>query len=205
MTESLTNSDETPTARHAMSYVMETISRNGMTAEISVDEYAGFNPRVDYDNMWNFVSNCRSIDLEEGELNLDELMEALRGERKSVYKDYIILPVYMYHHSGIALSLSPFGCPWDSGIGFVAYVKKSTLRNEYHTKRVTKDVIERATNYLRGEIEDYDHYLNGEIYNVDVTDEEGKDVESCGGFLGLESAVEFANEILGADTTTKVA
>lgn len=176
-----------------------------MTAEISVDEYADFNPRVDYDNMWNFVSNCRSIDREEGELSLDELMEVLRGERKSVYKDYIILPVYMYRHSGIALSLTPFGCPWDSGIGFVAYVSKSALRNEYHTKRVNKDVIERATSCLRGEIEDYAHYLNGEVYIVNVTDEKGEEVECCGGFLGLESAVEYTNEILGEDTTSKVA
>ena len=205
MTESLTNSDKTPSARHAMSYVMETISRNGLTAEIAVDEYADFNPREDMDNLWNFVSNCRSIDLEEGDLTLDELMEALRGERKSVYRDYIILPVYMYRHSGTALSLSPFGCPFDSGIGFVAYIKKSTLRNEYHTKRVTKDVIERATNYLRGEIENYAHYLNGEIYIVDVTDKYGLSVETCGGFLGLESAREFADEILGTEETAKVA
>jgi hypothetical protein len=40
----------------------------------------------------------------------------------------VILPLYMYDHSGISISTSPFGCRWDSGqIGFVLVSKKQAL------------------------------------------------------------------------------
>lgn len=38
---------------------------------------------------------------------------------KAIIKDNdvaIILPLYLYDHSGITIATSPFGCRWDSGV-----------------------------------------------------------------------------------------
>ena len=44
---------------------------------------------------------------------------------------YLAFPVYAYIHSGVALSINPFSCPWDSGqIGF-AVISRADLEKEY--------------------------------------------------------------------------
>jgi len=72
----------------------------------------------------------------------------------------VCLPIYMYEHSGIAVSTKPFSCPWDSGrIGFI-FVSKEKLRKEYGVKRVTASLVAKATSILEEEVEEYNQYLN---------------------------------------------
>ena len=51
--------------------------------------------------------------------------------RESVNADaHIIMPVFMYDHSGVALSLKPFHDPWDSGqVGFMYASKARVLKD----------------------------------------------------------------------------
>lgn len=42
---------------------------------------------------------------------------------------------------------------------------------------------------------DWNQYLGGEVYMVDVEDSDGESLESCCGFYGLESAKEWAKEV----------
>src|SRR6056297_3490365 len=56
-----------------------------------------------------------------------ESIEEARKEAKN--NGDVILPLYMYDHSGITISLTPFSCPWDSGqIGFVQIPRKKMLK-----------------------------------------------------------------------------
>ena len=42
----------------------------------------------------------------------------------------VILPMYMYDHSGLSVRTTPFQCPWDSGqIGFIYLDQKSITEN----------------------------------------------------------------------------
>jgi len=48
-----------------------------------------------------------------------------------------ILPVFMYDHSGVALSHGrsyPFNCPWDSGFYGIHFIEKEKLFKECHSK-----------------------------------------------------------------------
>ena len=108
----------------------------------------------------------------------------------------VILPLYLYDHSGITISTSPFSCPWDSGqIGFI-FISKKKMLEEYGGKIVTKKLKERVERYLKNEVKTYDQYLQGEVYGVRVfekeLDEDGDDVEvhSCWGFYSEEDAIE---------------
>ena len=101
--------------------------------------------------------------------------------------EVIILPLYLYDHSGITISTSPFGCNFDSGrIGFI-FMSKHKIKKEGIDE--TK-VIE----YLEGEIKTYDKYLTGEVYRYTIYEietcslghEHKNFVEGCGGYFGEE-------------------
>jgi len=94
----------------------------------------------------------------------------------------VILPLYLYDHSGITMNTTGFSCRWDSGqVGFI-FVSKNDVRKEYGVKRISKKLREKVTKLLIGEVETYDKYLTGDVYGYEVTDENDNLIESCWGF-----------------------
>jgi hypothetical protein len=125
-----------------------------------------------------------------------ELEEAIRA-RKDVA---VILPIYMYDHSGITISTTPFQCPWDSGqIGFI-FVSKKKIRKELCLKNLTQKVLSRVSNIIKSEVEEYDLYLRGEVYGYVIKDEDGNVVDSCWGYYGLDYCPKDAKEALESAT-----
>jgi hypothetical protein len=107
--------------------------------------------------------------------------------KKHLSKKYaIILPLFLYDHSGITMSTKPFDCRWDSGqVGFIV-VDRERILKEYGGNRLTKKSIEKATNYLIGEVETYDQFISGDVYGFKVEDENGEEINSCYGFYGSD-------------------
>ena len=102
--------------------------------EIIHDEHPS-NPRVEWDNLGTMVCfhgrytlgdighGYRSSDFN----SWDELKQLIIKQVKPA----VILPIYMYDHSGITISTQPFGCRFDSGqIGFI-YIGKLKVMKEY--------------------------------------------------------------------------
>lgn len=113
----------------------------------------------------------------------DEMEEAIKRKEKDVVW---ISPLYLYDHSGITISTSPFDCRWDSGqVGF-AIVTKRDIRKIYGCKYVTKKRLEEMDidKWAKGEIGTYDMELRGEVYGFCIEDEDGWHEDSCGGFYG---------------------
>jgi hypothetical protein len=109
-------------------------------------------------------------------------------------KGGVVLPLYLYDHSGITISTSPFSCPWDSGqVGFI-YVTADRIRKEYSAKRISKKTRELATSCLEQEVKTYDEYLTGQVYGYIVEDADGKELDSCWGHYGLKWAKEAATD-----------
>ena len=113
----------------------------------------------------------------------DELKRAIiKNEKVGV-----ILPLYLYDHSGITMNTTGFSCPWDSGqVGFI-FVSKKKMLEEYGGKIVTKQLKEKVEKYLVGEVETYDKYLTGEVYGFEVwklkkNGKKKKMIDSCWGF-----------------------
>jgi hypothetical protein len=100
----------------------------------------------------------------------------------------IIYPLYLYDHSGITISTSPFGDRWDSGqVGFV-YVSKQTIYKEYNCKRITKAIRLKAESLLQAEVKTYDKYIMGEAWGFRITDENESEVDSCWGYYEKHEA-----------------
>lgn len=124
-----------------------------------------------------------------------ELKQAIVKKEKPV----AILPIYLYDHSGITISTSPFSCKWDSGqIGFVFITPKTMKENWKDWKKWEFSAIEEKTNtIIQGEIEEYDKYLRGEAYGyeiyrlvLDVEDDfHEKFVDNCFGYNTEEDAL----------------
>ncbi|WP_137887472.1 hypothetical protein [Pseudomonas sp. 2FE] len=97
----------------------------------------------------------------------------------------IILPLYLYDHSGITMKTTQFACRWDSGqVGFI-FVSKAKVRSEMSWKRLTAERIERVHAMLVGEVTVYDQYLTGDVWGFRVT-EDDEETDSCWGFYGSD-------------------
>ena len=100
-----------------------------------------------------------------------------------------ILPVYIYDHSGIALSTNSFSCSFDSGqIGFIYATKETIDKIGCNTDKIET--------YLKNELEIYTKYLNGENYQYKIYEIETCNlgckhetlIESCSGYFDYEHA-----------------
>ena len=108
----------------------------------------------------------------------EEMKEAIEKEDVAV-----ILPLYLYDHSGITMATTPFICRWDSGqVGFVIVTRKA-IRENWSVKRVTKKLIEQAEEIAVSEVKTYDQYISDDTYRF-VLEVDGEVKDSCGGFYG---------------------
>ncbi|MDD9908540.1 MAG: hypothetical protein OXR62_02505 [Ahrensia sp.] len=110
------------------------------------------------------------------DLSVDQLLA--RAEKVAV-----ILPVYLYDHSGLAMNTIGFHCPWDSGqVGFI-YVTLEDIRREYGISRVSAKRRAAVVDRLRQEVDTYSDYLGGFVYGYTV-ERGGEEIDSCWGFIG---------------------
>ena len=70
----------------------------------------------------------------------DELKQAIIKETDAA----IILPLYLYDHSGITMNTTGFYCPWDSGIVGYITISKAKIRSEYGLKKVSKKMLSKV-------------------------------------------------------------
>lgn len=110
----------------------------------------------------------------------DELKAAILRD----HPGSVILPLYMYDHSGITMNTVGYSCKWDSGqVGFI-YATPEAIRLAYGVKRITAVTRTKAQDSLVKEVSVYDKYISGEVYRYEVLNDDGDVIDSCGGFYG---------------------
>lgn len=114
-----------------------------------------------------FLDSCLELLSMKEMLALTELADGL-----------VILPLYLYDHSGITMNTTGFSCPWDSGmIGWI-YVEKEDIQKNFMKQRLTPEILEQAKRCLIAEVKYYDHYISGEIYEY-ILEKDGEEVDCC--------------------------
>lgn len=174
---------------------IESFEHNGRKVTIYFDDLAE-SPRTAYDNLATLACWHRRMDL--GDERIEGMAEAELRERATEDGEELLalLPLYLYDHSGITMSTSPFGDRWDSGQVGWAYVTKSSAEKlgcvgpEWDADRYLKAIV--------GEVGTYDMFLRGDMYGYVVEDEDGEEVDSCWGFYGLDDVRMEAKEAASA-------
>lgn len=95
----------------------------------------------------------------------------------------VVLDVFMLDHPGISIPTRPFGCHWDSG--------KVGLIFTTYSNAEEANVLD-AKQALRDEIKTLNKFIQGEIYEFTVVENETERIiDSCSGIMG---DIEFARE-----------
>jgi len=168
---------------------IKTISlESGNTLEIYHDD-GDSNPR-EWDNLGKMVCLHRNYilgdkhDYKRDEYNSwEELKDAIEENERPL----VILPLYLYDHSGITMNTTGFSCGWDSGqVGWIYVTKKQLeiLGTRISDNETYAEFKERLKEYLVAEVKTYDQYLTGDVYGFVLKDSEGDQVNSCWGFYG---------------------
>lgn len=166
---------------------VESFQIDGLTVRIAQDtDYDSYcNPR-DNDNLGVMVCWHRSYKLgdDPNEFSSPQDFQEWADSKEGKAAIALILPLYLYDHSGITMNTSGFSCSWDSGqVGYI-YITRETIRKEYSVKRISKQLLERVRGYLVSEVEEYDSFLRGEVYGYIVENADGDHLDSCWGFIG---------------------
>jgi len=179
---------------------VETFIHRGYTINIEVDEdpqnpreddnltvMACFHKRYQLGDKHNFKANDYG--------STDELLAAIiKAEDPAV-----ILPLYLYEHSGITMKTTPFDCRWDSGqVGFIWITKKAALDN-WSWKRLNKARLQQIKDYILADVKVYDDFISGAVYGYTIKNPDGEEIEaSCWGFYGFDSIKEDGHAIVEA-------
>lgn len=175
----------------------------GYNYEIVYDENAD-DPRTEWEHDSVLYSNHKNINPENKDI--DDLMEEFNVRDLDALRDkldtkYIWVNVYMYQHSQIALSTTPFNDPWgfDSGLlGILVWEKEDALKS-YGRKRCSKAFVHRIEDLLAEQVKVYGAYLNGDVYGFKVFDKDDseKEIDSCYGYYGENGLNDIMQEIEG--------
>lgn len=190
-------------------------NREQFLEELACEADSGVGEKIDhlenvgYDNHYEYakendINACHEYAAEKVRIEVDELCE------KVVHDNFIMLPLYLYDHSGITMSTGSLGCEWDScQVGWIICDKK-TIDADFGGDH------DKAVNALRNEVKVYDHYLTGDVYGFVVEERETVDcpccerpfswveTDSCWGFYGSNVRENGMADHLG-DELTKLA
>lgn len=185
----------------------------GDKAMDEVTKYKGYDIKVvaddcndsprDWDNLGTMLCFHKKYnlgdktDLKSEDFNgWDEIETYLKNDLKAV----IILPLYLYDHSGITIATSPFSCPWDSGRVGLIYVTKEAIMKNFMVKKWSKKLIDRSVKILEAEVKTYDQYLTGDVWGY-IIKKDGEDIDdgSCFGFYGQEDCLKEAKSTVDSE------
>lgn len=108
-----------------------------------------------YERMVNIVSSRFRHGPKTEERAIDEAMQKVISEK------YLMLPLYLYDHSGLAMSTESFSgraphAEWDSGqVGWI-YVSKEDALREFDADKMTGAIRQKADALMRSEVAAYD-------------------------------------------------
>jgi hypothetical protein len=154
------------------------------------------NPRKEYDNAGKMVCFHRNYILGDETTISSNDFNSWDDLYDHLVKEYNA--VNLYDHSGITMRTTPFSCRWDSGqVGFIYMDRKTLLREAPNSPKIaTPKAKAWARGCLKGEVETYDQYLNGDVWGYIIEDEDENEIESCWGFFGREYAEEEGEAML---------
>lgn len=180
--------------------------KSGKTASVKL-EYVSADKGWEIKSYDNHFKDWWSNGFYEGEIekNREDIFKSLVDvlSNKDLYsianEKNIILPLNLYDHSGISMSVSSFighaqHAEWDSGqVGWI-YATQEDIKKEYGD--TSPESMEKAKALLISEVNTYNYFLTDQCYGYRLY-KDGKETNSCWGYLCefSELATEIASNL----------
>ena len=188
----------------------------GKTIKLFLDE-ASESPR-DWDNLCTLLGVHQRLNIFDEEMptagqsgSLEEdffayIYDYLEGHDKSwdmltpkqaeragngIRRRYVFTPYSAYTKGGCILRVG-YAHGWDCGVVGMMFCSRDDI------KKAGLQTAKQAMKIMEAELDEFSQYCNGEVYCYEITDESGEDVESCGGFLGMDYALVEARSVIKA-------
>lgn len=133
---------------------------------------AGYTLEYPSEVTWRDMSQEALILQLESELTIPQCQSLL-------YPYLVSLPLWLYDHSGITISCGdrvyPYNDRWDSGlVGWIVYARQKDDGEDWRKNAFAR---------MRAEVEEYDHYLTGEVYGFTLY-ENGEETDTIWSYYG---------------------
>ncbi len=163
----------------------------GYTINIYTDE-PHENPLEEWDFMATMSCQHRnySLSTKDNKLTTADEIKAWVAQ-----KDVISLPIYMYEHGGITISTTPYSCCFDSGqLGYI-HVTRAKAREFLKKKKLMAKDVEEVYDRMRRQIKLIDNYITGDVFRFEILNNEGNEIDSCGGYYGTDFEKQLLPEV----------
>lgn len=161
------------------------LTYKGLTIEVITEQYPE-NPRESMEHLGKMVCWHKRHRL--GDNHKFGTPEEFRAFLTKTKAKIVVFPLYLFDHSGLILATHPFSCHWDSGrLGWI-YATYNDIRRYFGSGKVDEEILAKAKADLTGEVEEYNSYLSGDVYEFHVSDKDEDEIESCCGYIGREDA-----------------
>lgn len=104
----------------------------------------------------------------------------------------VAFPILSYEHSAITYYLGDSIDRWDGSLAGFAWQTKEKLYKNYKCKRISSKIRENIKGCVETELATYTLYCNGEIYDFELYDRNGIELDCAYGFIadGYEEMLE---------------
>lgn len=162
---------------------------------ITPDEFPE-SPR-EWDNLGTLICFHKRYNLgDETDLQSDQFRSwgDLEKYIRQTHDPVVVLPVYLYDHSGLRIKIGPFygllpqgHAEFDSGqIGYI-FVTKKRVRDKYGVRRISRKLSKKISGILQSEISAYDDYLIGDVWSYTI-ERDGEIIDSLSGIYHKDAA-----------------
>jgi hypothetical protein len=160
------------------------------------------NPRDDFEHLWTWCTGDRAGYSDVKGETPDDFEDYDGKLLKGFVRDNLIVPLYLYRHSGDSISIGnthyPFNDQWDAGCMGFAYLSREKIKKEYGWEVLTAKRKQKLIGYLKSEVAEMNAWLEGSVYGVKITDMENEEEDSCWGFIcpSYESLISCVYDML---------
>lgn len=163
---------------------IQVIDHNGYTIKVFPDDIPE-NPRTNFPHLGRMLYTSSRYELGDDRVSSDVIDDILKRE------DVFALPVYAFIHGNVVLHVQAFEDRFDSGQSGVIYCERKDANAEY-PELSGNDLQKKVFERFKAEVEEFSHYLNGEVYGFEITEPHGITEHSCWGFYSIEDCIEDA-------------
>lgn len=180
--------------------------------QVSENPHADWEERYDmkviYDN-WaghqvEYLYGSSSEEIAWDDLDTDAIVDEYLGMKDcfELLEPYmVILPISIYDHSGVTIWYGGATDRWDScTVGYGYMTKESTLKN--CGGATEENWREKAIADMELSMSVYRNYVEGNVFWYEILNEEGDQIDTCGGFYGdedIEAQESEIKAIIGSD------